>query len=110
MALTADYPGDGWAQVLNINLSGVFFGVQAQIKAMLTIGGGSIINLASLLGSVGGPRSPAYSAAKQGVIGLTQTAAWEYDGQGIRINAVGPGFIHTPMPWVAWGEPRKWQS
>ena len=50
-----------------------------------------------MLGSVGAAHSPAYSAAKHGVIGLTQTAAWEYGGQGVRINAVGPGFIHTPM-------------
>lgn len=97
VAPTADYPVDGWAQVLNINLSGVFFGMQAQIKAMPANGGGSIINLASVLGSVGAAHSPAYSAAKHGVIGLTQTAAWEYGGQGVRINAVGPGFIHTPM-------------
>jgi NAD(P)-dependent dehydrogenase (short-subunit alcohol dehydrogenase family) len=96
-ALTADYPLDGWAQVININLSGVFFGMQAQISAMLATGGGSIINLASVLGAVGGPRSPAYTAAKHGVIGLTQTAAWEYGTKGIRVNAVGPGFIHTSM-------------
>ncbi len=97
VALTADYPLDGWAQVININLSGVFFGMRAQIAAMLQTGGGSIVNLASVLGAVGGPRSPAYTAAKHGVIGLTQTAAWEYGAQGIRVNAVGPGFIHTPM-------------
>ncbi len=96
-ALTGDYPLDGWAQVINVNLSGVFFGMQAQIGAMLKNGGGSIINLASVLGAVGGPRSPAYAAAKHGVIGLTQTAAWEYGANKIRINAVGPGFIHTPM-------------
>lgn len=96
-ALTADYPLDGWAQVININLSGVFFGMRAQIAAMLKTGGGSIVNMASVLGAVGGPRSPAYAAAKHGVIGLTQTAAWEYGAKGIRINAVGPGFIHTPM-------------
>ena len=97
VATTADYPIDGWEKVLNINLSGVFFGMQAQIAAMLKLGGGSIVNLASVLGSVGGARSPAYAAAKHGVIGLTQTAAWEYGSKGIRINAVGPGFIHTPM-------------
>lgn len=96
-ALTADYPLDGWEQVININLSGVFFGMRAQIAAMLKTGGGSIVNLASVLGSVGGPRSPAYTAAKHGVIGLTQTAAWEYGAHGVRVNAVGPGFIHTPM-------------
>ncbi|WP_395668728.1 SDR family NAD(P)-dependent oxidoreductase [Rhodoferax sp.] len=96
-ALTADYPLDSWAQVIQVNLSGVFYGMQAQIGAMLKSGGGSIINLASVLGAVGGPRSPAYTAAKHGVIGLTQTAAWEYGANKIRINAVGPGFIHTPM-------------
>lgn len=97
VAMTADYPIDGWEKVLNINLSGVFFGMQAQITAMLKNGGGSIVNMASVLGSVGGARSPAYTAAKHGVIGLTQTAAWEYGTKGVRINAVGPGFIHTPM-------------
>lgn len=95
--LTADYPLDGWAQVININLSGVFFGMRAQIAAMLKTGGGSIVNMASVLGAVGGPRSPAYTAAKHGVIGLTQAAAWEYGAKNVRVNAVGPGFIHTPM-------------
>jgi NAD(P)-dependent dehydrogenase (short-subunit alcohol dehydrogenase family) len=96
-ALTADYPLDGWGQVININLSGVFYGMQQQINAMLKTGGGAIVNLASVLGAVGGARSPAYTAAKHGVIGLTQTAALEYGAHAIRINAVGPGFIHTPM-------------
>jgi NAD(P)-dependent dehydrogenase (short-subunit alcohol dehydrogenase family) len=97
LAATADYPLDGWAQVINTNLNGVFFGMQAQITAMLASGGGSIINVASILGAVGSAHSPAYSAAKHGVVGLTQTAAWEYGTQGIRVNAVGPGFIQTPM-------------
>jgi short-subunit dehydrogenase len=96
-APTADYPLAGWDRVIETNLSGVFFGMQAQIIAMLARGTGSIINIASVLGAVGGPRSPAYSAAKHGVIGLTQTAAWEYGVAGLRINAVGPGYIHTPM-------------
>ena len=93
----ADYPLDGWAQVININLSGVFFGMQQQITAMLKTGGGSIVNMASVLGTVGFAGSSAYAAAKHGVIGLTQTAALEYSAHGIRINAVGPGFIRTPM-------------
>jgi NAD(P)-dependent dehydrogenase (short-subunit alcohol dehydrogenase family) len=97
VALTADYPLAGWDQVIQTNLSGVFYGMQAQIAAMLPLGKGSIINVASVLGAVGGPRSPAYAAAKHGVIGLTQTAAWEYGAWGLRINAVGPGYIHTPM-------------
>jgi NAD(P)-dependent dehydrogenase (short-subunit alcohol dehydrogenase family) len=96
-APTADYPLDAWMQVININLSGVFYGMQAQIAAMLKNGGGSIINMASVLGAVGFAGSPAYVAAKHGVIGLTQVAALEYSAQGVRVNAVGPGFIRTPM-------------
>lgn len=96
-ALTADYPLDAWAQVININLSGVFFGMKYQIAAMVPSGGGAIVNMASVLGAVGAARSPAYVAAKHGVIGLTQTAALEYGALGVRVNAVGPGFIHTPM-------------
>lgn len=96
-APTAQYPLDGWAQVININLSGVFYGMQQQIAAMLKTGGGSIVNMASILGAVGFAGSPAYTAAKHGVLGLTQVAALEYSAQGVRINAVGPGFIHTPM-------------
>lgn len=96
-ASTADYPLDGWAQVININLSGVFYGMKYQISAMLKGGGGSIVNMASILGAVGFAGAPAYAAAKHGVLGLTQAAALEYSAQGVRINAVGPGFIHTPM-------------
>ena len=96
-APTADYPLDGWAQVININLSGVFYGMKYQIAAMLKTGGGSIVNVASILGAVGFATAPAYTAAKHGVVGLTQAAALEYSAQGVRINAVGPGFIHTPM-------------
>ena len=96
-AATADYPLDGWTQVININLSGVFYGMKYQIGAMLKTGGGSIINIASILGAVGFATAPAYTAAKHGVVGLTQAAALEYSALGVRINAVGPGFIHTPM-------------
>jgi NAD(P)-dependent dehydrogenase (short-subunit alcohol dehydrogenase family) len=96
-AATADYPLDGWASVININLSGVFFGMQQQLKAMLKTGGGAIVNIASVLGAVALAKSPAYTAAKHGVVGLTQAAAIEYGTQGIRINAVGPGFIRTAM-------------
>jgi NAD(P)-dependent dehydrogenase (short-subunit alcohol dehydrogenase family) len=98
-ALTADYPLDGWEQVIRINLSGVFYGMKYQIAAMLKNGegGGTIINMASILGAVGFATAPAYTAAKHGVLGLTQVAAQEYGAQGVRVNAVGPGFIHTPM-------------
>lgn len=93
----ADYPLDGWAEVININLSGVFYGMQQQIAAMLKTGGGAIVNMASVLGAVGFATNSAYTAAKHGVVGITQVAALEYSGQGVRVNAVGPGFIHTPM-------------
>lgn len=96
-SFTANYPLAAWSQIIETNLSGVFYGMQAQIAAMLPHGSGSIINIASILGAVGAPGSPAYVAAKHGVVGLTQTAAWEYGAAGLRINSVGPGYIHTPM-------------
>jgi len=96
-ARTAEYPLDGWDEVIQINLSGVFYGMKYQIEAMLRTGGGSIVNITSILGAVGFASAPAYAAAKHGVVGLTQTAALEYGVEGIRVNAVGPGFIRTPM-------------
>lgn len=95
LAKTADYPVDGWKKVIDINLSGVFYGMKYQIPAMKN--GGSIINVASILGQVGSANSPAYVAAKHGVVGLTKTAAIEYAKEDIRINAVGPGYIKTPL-------------
>lgn len=95
--MTGDYPIDDWDKVISINLSGVFYGMHAQIPAMLTSGGGSIVNMASILGSVGTKMSPAYVAAKHGVVGLTKAAALEYADKKIRINSVGPGYINTPL-------------
>lgn len=96
-ALMGDYPIEGWDKVIAINLSGVFYGMRYQIPAMLKNGGGSIVNMASILGKVGFPMSVAYVAAKHGVVGLTENAALEYATQGIRVNTVGPGFIKTPL-------------
>ncbi|MDR2206528.1 MAG: SDR family oxidoreductase [Flavobacteriaceae bacterium] len=96
-AKSAEMSIEGWKKVIDINLNGVFYGMHAQIPAIMKSGGGSIVNMASILGAVGFANSSAYSAAKHGVVGLTQTAAWEYATLGIRINAVGPGFISTPL-------------
>lgn len=96
LGITGEYPLDGWQKVIDINLSGVFYGLRYQIPAMLPKGG-SIINIASILGQAGTRFSPAYVAAKHGVVGLTKAAALEYADKKIRINSVGPGYINTPL-------------
>ncbi|KUL23446.1 SDR family NAD(P)-dependent oxidoreductase [Actinoplanes awajinensis] len=96
-APTGEYPLDGWDRVIGVNLSGVFYSMRAEIPAMLASGGGAVVNMASILGSVGFGMAVAYVAAKHGVVGMTKSAAIEYAQQGIRINSVGPGFIDTPL-------------
>ncbi len=98
-ALTSgDYTDEAWHQVIRVNLDGVFYTQRAAIRAMKASGrGGSIVNMASVLGAVGFASAVAYTAAKHGVVGMTQVAAWEHASDGIRVNAVGPGFIRTPL-------------
>ena len=95
---TADYSVEGWQHIINVNLNSVFYCLKYELEAMQKQeGGGAIVNMSSILGQVGTAGSPGYVAAKHGVIGLTQTAAIENAARGIRINAVGPAYIDTPM-------------
>ncbi len=92
-----DMSVEGWKKVIDINLSGVFYGVKYQAPQMVKDGGGSIINIASILGQAGFATSSGYVAAKHGVVGLTKAVAWEYAKENVRINAVGPGFVYSGM-------------
>ena len=94
---TAQYAAGDWDKVIAVNLTGVFNAVRCQLPPMLARGGGSIVNVASIMGLRAFAGQPAYTAAKHGVIGLTKAAALDHAAQGVRINAVAPGFIETPL-------------
>jgi len=96
-APTADCTEENWDRIININLKGVWLCMKYAIPQMLKHGGGAIVNTASVAGLVGVPGGSAYSAAKGGVVQLTRTVALEYAKAGIRVNAVCPGAIRTPM-------------
>jgi NAD(P)-dependent dehydrogenase (short-subunit alcohol dehydrogenase family) len=88
---------ENWAKVIAVNLSGVFYGMRYGIPAMEKAGGGAIVNISSILGSVGFQGAGPYVATKHGVLGLTKVAAMENAGKNIRVNAVGPAFVRTPI-------------
>jgi NAD(P)-dependent dehydrogenase (short-subunit alcohol dehydrogenase family) len=93
----ADEEEVGWNRLIDINLKGVFLSMKYEIPALLGAGGGAIVNTASVAGLVGERGIGSYSASKHGVVGLTRTAALDYIGQGIRINAICPGATRTQM-------------
>ena len=94
-------PLDQWERTIAVNLSGVFYCLKAEHPHLLAAGGGAIVNTASVLSVVASPANPAYVAAKHGVLALTRTCALAWGRQGIRVNAVGPGFTPTPLTAAA---------
>ena len=93
----AEMSMEGWHKVIDVNLHSIFYSMKYQIAAMQKNGGGSIVNISSILGRVGFEGSAAYVAAKHAILGITKTAALEYSAENIRTNCVGPAFIDTPL-------------
>lgn len=92
-----DYPDDSWQSVIELNVNATFRNLKAQLPAIVANGGGSVVVMSSVFGSVGFPAQSAYVTSKHALVGLTKSAAAEYAPHGVRVNAVGPAFIRTPM-------------
>ncbi|MBV6756385.1 SDR family NAD(P)-dependent oxidoreductase [Rhodococcus opacus] len=112
MVPLAEYPLDAWKQVIDVNLSSVFYCLQAELAAMASpaSGGGSIINIASIMSTVAMPNISAYVASKHAVLGLTKAAAVEYGAHGVRVNAVGPSFARVGFTADKISDDAQWDS
>jgi NAD(P)-dependent dehydrogenase (short-subunit alcohol dehydrogenase family) len=99
-------PLEQWDRILAVNLSGVYYCMRVEHAHLLAAGGGAIVNTASIHSVIAAPTNPAYGASKHGVLGLTKVCALAWGKDGIRVNAVGPGFTPTPMTAAATDEYR----
>jgi NAD(P)-dependent dehydrogenase (short-subunit alcohol dehydrogenase family) len=97
VSLTTDLPFEDWKRILDVDLNGVFLCTKHELRVMAQQGSGSILNMASAAGLIGWPGASGYVAAKHGVVGLSKAAALEFAAQGVRVNAICPSYVETPM-------------
>jgi len=109
-APTGDYPLDWWERTIAVNLTGVFHSIRAELPHLLANSGGAIVNVASICGFVGQAGTPAYTASKHGVIGLTKNVALEYGRQGIRCTAVCPTYARTALTLAELTDEAIWKE